>query len=213
VLIAAVALTGAAAGCAGATGQRAAAQAAAPAAAVSPSANIAAGIAVAPGARPLRPRAASTTVASTAAVAGAAARASGPVATVARAPSGPVPAVVVAVARTSGGSGEVQVDWTAVAGATGYRVLRTDSAGRQARVVADFNITTGRTTAAPAVVNIWSAEHSYLPDRGPLTQVDRSPWFQYIDVGVGLRCYRVLAYNRAGHGPPSAVTCAAPPGG
>jgi hypothetical protein len=125
----------------------------------------------------------------------------------------PVPAAVVAVASTGGGSGEVQVNWNAVPGATGYRVLRTNTAGRHARLAADFNITTGHTTAAPNVVNIWSAKHSYLPDRGPLTQVDQSPWFQYIDLGAGQRCYRVLAYNPAGPGPQSAVTCASPPGG
>jgi hypothetical protein len=128
---------------------------------------------------------------------------------------GTVPAAVVAVAGTGGGSGEVQVDWNAVPGATGYQVLQTNTAGRHARVVADFNITTGRTRAAPQVTNIWSAEHSYIPDRGPLTRVDQSPWFQYVDVlsVAGQRCYRVLAYNTAGHGPKSAVTCAAPPGG
>jgi len=63
------------------------------------------------------------------------------------------------------------------------------------------------------VVNIWSAEHSYIPHRGGLTRIDQSPWVQYVDVGAGRRCYRVLAYNSAGDGPLSAVTCAAPPGG
>ncbi|HVQ95326.1 MAG TPA: DUF4232 domain-containing protein [Mycobacteriales bacterium] len=127
--------------------------------------------------------------------------------------TGSVPAAVVAVASTGGGSGEVVVDRKAVPQATGYRVIRTDSAGRQIRVVATFDITTGRTTAAAEVVNIWSAEHSYVPNRGPLIRTDRSPWFQYVDVGAGRRCYRVQAYNAAGDGPLSAVSCAAPPGG
>jgi hypothetical protein len=52
-----------------------------------------------------------------------------------------------------------------------------------------------------------------LARRAAAPQVDRSVRFQYVDVGTGRRCYRVLAYNSAGNGPLSAVTCAAPPGG
>jgi hypothetical protein len=125
----------------------------------------------------------------------------------------PVPGVVIAVAQSGGGSEEVQVDWTAVPHATGYRVLRADPGGSQYKVVADFDITTGHTTAAPDVVNIWSAGHSYVPDRGPLAGPDRSPWFQYVDYLSGERCYRVQAYNAAGNGPLSTVTCGAPGGG
>ena len=127
--------------------------------------------------------------------------------------SASVPASVVARATPGGGSGEVAVGWAAVPRATGYRVIRTTAAGAQLRVVADFDITTGRTTAAPEVVNIWSAQHSYVPDRGRLTQVDRSARFEYVDVGASRRYYRVLAYNSAGNGPLSAVTGALPPGG
>jgi Domain of unknown function (DUF4232) len=124
-----------------------------------------------------------------------------------------VPAAVVARATPGGGSGEVAVGWPAVPRATGYRVVRTTAAGAHLRVVADFNITTGRTTAAPEVVNIWSAQHSYVPDRGRLTQVDRSARFEYVDVGASRRYYRVLAHNSTGNGPLSAVTGALPPGG
>lgn len=127
--------------------------------------------------------------------------------------SASVPAAVVARATPGGGSGEVAVGWAAVPRATGYRVIRTTAAGAQLRVVADFNITTGRTTAAPEVVNIWSTQHSYVPDRGRLTQVDRSARFEYVDIGAGRRYYRVLAYNSTGNGPLSAVTGALPPGG
>ncbi|HEY6747225.1 MAG TPA: DUF4232 domain-containing protein [Mycobacteriales bacterium] len=127
--------------------------------------------------------------------------------------SASVPGAVVAVARPGGGSGEVAVGWAAVPRATGYRVVRTTAGGAQLRVVADFDITTGRATAAPEVVNVWSAQHSYVPDRGRLAQVDRSPRFEYVDVGAGRRYYRVLAYNSAGNGPLSAVTGALPPGG
>ncbi len=116
---------------------------------------------------------------------------------------------MVANAQSSGGSGEVQVDWNAVQYATGYRVLRITAIGNQLRLMAEFDITTGRVTSVPEVVNIWSAEHTYLPDRGPLTGIDRSPWFQYVDVGSGLRCYQVQAYNAVGAGPLSSVTCGA----
>jgi Protein of unknown function (DUF4232) len=126
---------------------------------------------------------------------------------------GPVLAVVIAAAGTGGGSGEVVLDWTAVPAATGYRVIRTNAAGGQRRVMATFDITTGRITAAAEVVNIWSTEHSYRPDRGPLTRTDRSTHFTYVDVGAGRRCYRVQAFSAAGNGPLSAASCAAPPGG
>ena len=126
--------------------------------------------------------------------------------------SASAPAAVVARATPGGGSGEVAVGWAAVPRATGYRVIRTTAAGAQLRVVADFNITTGRTTAAPEVVNIWSTQHSYVPDRGRLTQVDRSARFEYVDIGAGRRYYRVLAYNSTGNGPLSAVTGALPSG-
>lgn len=116
-------------------------------------------------------------------------------------------------ATPGAGSGEVAVGWAAVPRATGYRVIRTTAAGAQLRVVADFTITTGRIAAAPEVVNVWSAQHSYVPDRGRLTQLDRSGRFEYVDVGTGRRYYRVLAYNSAGSGPLSAVTGAIPPGG
>ena len=128
-------------------------------------------------------------------------------------PRGAVPATVTAVAKTSAGSGEVEVDWNATSRATGYRVLRTNADGDQARVVADFTIATGRATAAPEVVNVWSAGYSYIPSRGPMVKPDRSPRFQYVDVGPDRRCYRVLAYNAAAAGHLSAVTCGAPPGG
>jgi hypothetical protein len=127
-------------------------------------------------------------------------------------PPGSVPGSVTPVAKSGGGSGEVVVDWTAVPGATGYRIFRTNADGGQPRIVADLNITTGRTTAAPEVVNIWSADHSYVPGSRPRTSPDPSPWFQYVDVGEGRRCYRMLAYNAAGNGPLSAITCGYPIG-
>ncbi|HET9139932.1 hypothetical protein [Actinophytocola sp.] len=124
---------------------------------------------------------------------------------------GPVPGIVTASAGSAGGSGEVQVEWRAVATATGYRVYRTDSAGRNARLMVDVNILSGRTKAAPEVVNLWSKQHTYIPNKGPLSGPDHSPRFWYVDNGPSdTRCYRVRAYNAAGAGPLSAVTCGTP---
>lgn len=131
--------------------------------------------------------------------------------TTTKVPSGPVPGVVVASAGSAGGSGEVQVEWNAVANATGYRVYRTDSAGHVTRLLADIDIVSGRVEAVSEVVNVWSAQHTYLPDRGPLAGPDQSPRFQFVDVGEpGARYYRIGAYNAAGSGPLSAVTWGVP---
>lgn len=134
-----------------------------------------------------------------------------PAATAAATPGG-VPGAVVSIAAPAGDPGEVRVYWNAVTGATGYRVLRTDVRGAQPRAVATFDVTTGRTTTEPEVVDLKSAGHSYVPDEGPLTGADRSQSFQYVDRGRGERCYRVEAYNAAGTGQASVATCAAPLG-
>jgi hypothetical protein len=121
-------------------------------------------------------------------------------------------AVTVLHAGPGGGSGEIALDWNAVPTATGYRVLRSEAAGGPFGVVADFDVTTGRVSAADDVVNIWSAQHSYVPARNTLNRPDRSPWFQYVEVSrTGERCFRVVAYNAAGNGPASAVVCGSPP--
>ncbi|HET8640381.1 MAG TPA: hypothetical protein VFM37_00485 [Pseudonocardiaceae bacterium] len=124
---------------------------------------------------------------------------------------GHVPGKVVASAGSAGGSEEVQVVWKAAVRAAGYRVYLTDSAGRIARLMVDINIITGQTRAEPEVVYLSSQEHTYVPDRGPLTGADGSSRFQYVDfMSGGTRCYRVQAYNAAGAGPLSAITCGTP---
>lgn len=105
----------------------------------------------------------------------------------------------------------MQVEWNAVALATGYRVYRTDSAGGSLRFMAEINVVSGYTWALPDVVNIWSTEHTYLPRGVPLAGADRSSRFRYVDYGgPDVRYYRLQAYNTAGSGPLSAVTGGTP---
>lgn len=128
------------------------------------------------------------------------------------APSGAGPGPVsVITARAGGGSGEVELVWDAVAGATGYRVLRGAGVDGPFEPAADVDVTTGSTTAAPEVVNIFSDQHTYLPSGGPLGAPDQSPWFQVVEVAFAERCYRVIAYDPTGDGPASAVACGSPP--
>ena len=105
----------------------------------------------------------------------------------------------------------MELDWDAAAGATGYRVLRAAAVDGPFEVVADLDVTTGSTTAAPEVVNIFSEQHSYRPSDGPLAAPDPSPQFHYVDVTSGERCFQVIAYNAAGDAPASAVACGSPP--
>lgn len=128
-----------------------------------------------------------------------------------RPPAAPRPAAAVITAYSGGGSGEVVVRWDAVPGATGYRVLRrignTEFAG-----TADFDITTGATTVADGVVNVWSEGYSYQPVRRPFPGRDRSHWFEYVDVGSRApRTYQVVAYNASGNAPASNTATASPP--
>lgn len=128
-------------------------------------------------------------------------------------PVGAVPGVVVVRALPPGGSGERVLEWDAVAGATGYRVLRSDAQDGQFVTVAELDITTGAATAEDEVVNIWSQQHSYVPPRDGFDGPDLSPWFQYVEYGgSGERCFQVIAFNAAGDAPPSEVVCASPSG-
>jgi hypothetical protein len=126
--------------------------------------------------------------------------------------SGAVPGIVAGItAGPGGGSGEVELAWDAVAGATGYRVLHGAAVDGPFEPAADLDVTTGSTTAVPGVVNIFSEQHSYLPSDGPLGAPDQSPRFWYVEVTSGERCFRVIAYNAVGDGPASASACGSPP--
>jgi len=127
------------------------------------------------------------------------------------APRGQVPDQPTDVqARPGGGSGEISVYWGPVARATGYRVLRSATAGGRFVVIADMNVTTGATTKAAGVTTIWSANHNYRPGGPGLTTPDTSPWFELIDVGNDPRWFKLVAYNAAGQGPASSVLYSVP---
>jgi hypothetical protein len=123
------------------------------------------------------------------------------------------PAVTVVTAGPAGGSGEVAVDWEAVAGATGYRVARSTSPSGPFAVTADLNLAAGAITVAADVVNVWSpGAANYHPTYEVVPGAPPPDEFQYVDSGGTARYYQVVAYNAAGDGPPSVVVCGAPPG-
>ena len=122
------------------------------------------------------------------------------------------PRVSVVTASPGGGSGEVMVDWNAVAGATGYRVERAPTATGSFTAVAVFDITTGTATVASDVVNLWSTGYSYVGGSVGGALPDRSPSFEYVEFPeTTARCFRVVAVNAAGRAPASAVVCSGPP--
>jgi hypothetical protein len=126
---------------------------------------------------------------------------SGPQTTTSTTGRGAVPASVsVLQAGPAGGSGEVEVVWRGVSGATGYRVERADAADGAFGTAADYDAATGASTKAAGVTNVY-----FTDERG----------FVLIDVLSGpqsRRYYRVVAYNRAGDASPSPIVCGAPPG-
>ena len=130
------------------------------------------------------------------------------------APAPVPPAVTVVAARPAGGSGEVAVDWEAVAGATGYRVARSTSPSGPFAVTADLNLAAGEITVAAGVVNVWSpGVAGYHPTYETVPGAPPPHEFQYVDVSGGAARYnQVVAYNAAGDGPPSVVVCGSPPG-
>ena len=93
-------------------------------------------------------------------------------------------------AGPSAGSGEIEVQWDRVEGATGYRVLRSSSAGGAFAVVADFDATPGQTLRFEGGITV-------------LTPIGY-PWIEYIEYGESrTRWFQVIAYNANGDGPPS----------
>ena len=136
-------------------------------------------------------------------------------------PPGPVPGAVPGVeARTGAGSGETEVHWHATAGATGYRVLRSTTPDGPWSVLIEIDVTTGDVDvdlpAGSILAWVGSAHHVYRAgDHDTRHAPDPSDRFMLVEYagGVGQRCYRVVAVNAAGAGPPSSPVCARAPGG
>lgn len=116
-------------------------------------------------------------------------------------PAPAVPGTVTGVSATAGGgSGEVLVNWGAVADATGYRVYRSTSAGGPFVAAASMVVATGATTiefdGPYEFIQIWKPSPSA---------------FQYVESFDNAAVYfSVAAFNAGGTGPRSAVVCGSP---
>jgi len=118
--------------------------------------------------------------------------------------AGAVPAPVTVVrAGPAGGSGEINVIWSGVAGATGYRVARATAVGGPFTTSADYDVATGTSVKSTGVTNVFLAS-------------DKS--FVYVEAMAepGItdrrRYFHVTAYNTAGAAAPSTAVCGTPPG-
>jgi hypothetical protein len=115
-------------------------------------------------------------------------------------------------AQRSAGSGELEVVWDAVAGATGYRVERAGAPDAPFSVAADVDLAAGTATAADGVTNVYTDMWSYRPQSagGSPPPVAEGAEFHYIEVAATRTYFRVTAYDGGVDAPASAVVCAAP---
>ena len=74
-----------------------------------------------------------------------------------------LPAPSRVVARTGAGSGEVELEWSAVAGATGYRVVRAATTTGPVVTVAEIDIQTGQATVADNIPTVYSRAPHVCP--------------------------------------------------
>jgi hypothetical protein len=125
--------------------------------------------------------------------------------TIAGPPPAPVTAVTVA---PGGGSGELEVSWDPVAGATGYRVERADDASGPFAMVADIDVVAGTAGVAAGVVNVFTQEHSFHPPSGPPPPPGSTARFHLVDLREPPAHYRVVATNASGAAAPSETVCA-----
>jgi len=110
------------------------------------------------------------------------------------------------------GSGEIELAWGTIPGATGYRVLRADAPDGTFTMAAEIDITTGEATdVAEDVTNVWSDQYSYLHPYGPFPGADTSAQIRYVEYSFApQRCFRVVALGPQ-PGPESATVCGSPP--
>ena len=127
-------------------------------------------------------------------------------ATTTTSPAGAAPGPVTVIsAGPSAGSGEIQLDWEAVEGATDYRVERALAEAGPFELAGEIDAATGDASMADGVVNLWS----------PPADPGEPQVFQLIELltdGSDRRYYRVVASNGDGDAAPSIVVCGAPTG-
>ncbi|MGV3758626.1 MAG: hypothetical protein ACO1PW_03665 [Actinomycetota bacterium] len=111
------------------------------------------------------------------------------------------------------GSGEIELAWGTVPGATGYRVLRADTSDGPFTTAVEIDVTTGAVTdVAEDVTNVWSDQYSYRPVNYPFEGPDTSAQIRYVEYSFApQRCFRVVAIGPDGPGPGSPVACGSPP--
>ncbi len=112
-----------------------------------------------------------------------------------------------------GGSGEVALRWDAVAGATGYRVLRAVEAADTFEVAATIDLLTGTARVASNVIYLASDTQTFVPTRNATVAPTAPPTrFEYIELltdGAPHRSFRVVAIGPGGASPASPVVCGA----
>jgi hypothetical protein len=107
--------------------------------------------------------------------------------------------VTVVRAGHGGGSGELNVAWDGVPGATGYRVSRANTPSGPFSITADINMATGAITHPADVINVFSFVEGGSRHFG-YTEIVINP-------GNQRHYFHVTAYNAAGSGPPSVLVC------
>jgi hypothetical protein len=118
------------------------------------------------------------------------------------APPEPPGAVSGVVAHPGGGSGEILVLWNTTAGATGYRVYRSDTADGPFAPAASIDVTTGVVTIE------YGAWYEYIG-----IGAEGSTTYRYTEAIGTFGYFRVTAFNAGGEGPMSGLTCAEPQNG
>ena len=118
------------------------------------------------------------------------------------------PAPTIITSEAGGGSGEVLIEWTPVAGAVGYSVRVASAAGGPYAEVARLNVVNGNFTATSSVLNVYSDTAVWYP--GAYSSSGPSTVLTYVGLAdYSQNYFRVVAFNAAGNSAPSNTECAA----
>lgn len=124
------------------------------------------------------------------------------------APAAVPPAPTIVTGEAGGGSGEVVIEWTPVAGAAGYSVRVASAPGGPYAEVARLNVVNGNFTATSSVLNVYSDTAVWYP--GAYSSSGPSSLFTYVGLAdYSQNYFRVVAFNAAGNSAPSNTMCAA----